>query len=43
MAQPAIRHSGMLTMKIQRHDANWEKMPPSAGPTTDDTAQTLAM
>ena len=33
----------MLTKKIQRHEANSEKTPPSVGPTTDETAHTLAM
>ena len=34
--------SGTFTKKIQRQDRNWENRPPRVGPTTDDTAQTLA-
>ena len=33
----------MLTKKIHRQLTYSEKTPPSVGPTTDDTAQTLAM
>ena len=33
----------MLRKKIQRQEANWEKTPPSVGPTTEETAHTLAM
>jgi hypothetical protein len=33
---------GMLTKKIQRHDTHSENTPPSVGPTTDATPQTLA-
>ncbi len=40
--QPAMMHNGTLTKKIQRHEVNWEKMPPSVGPTTDEIAHTLA-
>ena len=41
--QPAMTHSGMFTKKIHRHETNWLKMPPRAGPTTEEMAQTLAM
>jgi hypothetical protein len=40
--QPATRHSGTLTRKIHRQLVNSEKTPPRVGPTTLDTAHTLA-
>ena len=33
----------MLTKKIQRQRCSWAKSPPSAGPTTEEMPQTLAM
>jgi len=39
---PAIRHRGTLIQKIHRQASSWAKMPPSAGPTTEEMAQTLA-
>ena len=39
----ASRHSGMLTRKIQRQLRYSENTPPRVGPTTDETAHTLAM
>ena len=43
MRTPASRHSGTLTKKIHRHRPSSANTPPSVGPTTDDSAQTLAM
>jgi len=43
IAAAATRQSGMLTRKIQRQLTYWEKSPPRVGPTTEDTAHTLAM
>ena len=34
--------SGRFTKKIQRQLRYWEKTPPSSGPSTDDSAHTLA-